>query len=273
MAFNVLLLNLIIAILANTYNLFDARSNGLFLSKILISRDEMIYDDNYGAFLVQMPPLNVIQLPFFLPALFLRRGSTLLYNLNRYCMRLQYCMFMLLFFSIYLAVSMVLFPLALLIGIADKLKTIGAQKSENERLLNNVLFLPFGAAILAFDFLADIWYFWMNSFRHSTTLKQIIIPKEKSAISHHSIRDIMSLCRKYALNKIKSTHTKQYVNTFAKKLKVNQNLQFLLFGQLIPIGGWKDNEKPGYSYTYKTMKTQELREVRQDEIQSLDDTA
>lgn len=42
--FNILILNLIIAILANTYNIFDERSTGLYLSKILVSRDEMIYD-------------------------------------------------------------------------------------------------------------------------------------------------------------------------------------------------------------------------------------
>lgn len=42
--FNILLLNLIIAILANTYNIFDEKSNGLYLSKILVSRDEMNFD-------------------------------------------------------------------------------------------------------------------------------------------------------------------------------------------------------------------------------------
>lgn len=59
-SFNLLLLNLIIAILANTYNLFDLRSNGLYLSKILNTRGELLYDENYGGFLASVPPLNVI---------------------------------------------------------------------------------------------------------------------------------------------------------------------------------------------------------------------
>lgn len=42
--FNILLLNFIIAILSNTYNIFDNRSNGLYLSKILSTRDELNYD-------------------------------------------------------------------------------------------------------------------------------------------------------------------------------------------------------------------------------------
>lgn len=59
-AFNIMLLNLIIAILANTYNIFDTKSNGLYLSKILSTRDELTYDDSYGAFLSAMPPINFI---------------------------------------------------------------------------------------------------------------------------------------------------------------------------------------------------------------------
>jgi hypothetical protein len=42
--FALLILNLIIAILSNTYNIFDPKSNGLFLSKILSTRDELQYD-------------------------------------------------------------------------------------------------------------------------------------------------------------------------------------------------------------------------------------
>jgi len=39
--FNLTLLNLIIAILANTYNMFDTSSAGLYLSKIVSTRDEL----------------------------------------------------------------------------------------------------------------------------------------------------------------------------------------------------------------------------------------
>ena len=58
--FNLLLLNLIVAILANTYNLFDLRSTGLYLSKILNTRGELLYEENYGGFLAATPPINVI---------------------------------------------------------------------------------------------------------------------------------------------------------------------------------------------------------------------
>ena len=49
--FFVVMINTLIAALANTYSLFEHGSQGLFLSKILMSRDELTYDKNYGAFL------------------------------------------------------------------------------------------------------------------------------------------------------------------------------------------------------------------------------
>mmetsp|Transcript_13351 Transcript_13351/g.20858 ORF Transcript_13351/g.20858 Transcript_13351/m.20858 type:complete len:150 (-) Transcript_13351:1640-2089(-) len=61
--FTILILNLIIAILSNTYNQQEGQSNGLYLAKILSTRDEVSYDENYSAFLSAMSPLNCIILP------------------------------------------------------------------------------------------------------------------------------------------------------------------------------------------------------------------
>ena len=59
-SFNIVLMNLIIAILANTYGVFESGSTGLYLSKILSSRDEIMYDDSFGAFLSAIPPINIL---------------------------------------------------------------------------------------------------------------------------------------------------------------------------------------------------------------------
>lgn len=127
LCFNILLLNLIIAILANTYNIFDARSNGLYLSKILISRDELLYDPCYGSFLAAMPPLNAIQLPFIVPALMLRYNSSLLTQINSAVMRMQFFMFTVIFFGLFIVATMALIPFAYLVGVLDKIKTLKTQ--------------------------------------------------------------------------------------------------------------------------------------------------
>jgi len=61
--FNILILNLLIAILANTYQMFNTKATGLYLSKILISRSEMMFDSSYGSFLLTLIPINFFMVP------------------------------------------------------------------------------------------------------------------------------------------------------------------------------------------------------------------
>jgi hypothetical protein len=84
--FALLILNLIIAILSTTYNIFDPKSNGLFLSKILSTRDELQYDENYGAFLTSLVPINFITFPFVPYAVFRPANP----RLNEIVMNCQY---------------------------------------------------------------------------------------------------------------------------------------------------------------------------------------
>lgn len=91
-----------------------------------------------------------------------------------------------------------------------------------------MLFIPLGVPILVFDFFVDLMYFWKNNFR--TSLQEIIIPKEKSYISHKSIKEVLALGEKYIENKIKSASTQQFVRQFRRRFDVNRNIQFLIFG-------------------------------------------
>lgn len=106
----------------------------------------------------------------------------------------QYCMFMLIFKVAFIVVSQLLIPLAWIIGIFDKLGTLSSNHGK-EKLMNNFAFIFFGPIILELDFLADLVYFWKNNFR--IELKEIIIPKDKSLISHNSIREYMAIGEKY----------------------------------------------------------------------------
>ena len=124
--FNILLMNLVIAILANTYSNFESGSTGLYLSKILSTRDEVEYDLNYGAFLSAMPPINVLQLPFIIPAMTMRQNAPFLIQLNEYVMISQYILFMIIFKALFVVVSLALIPFAYVIGVVDKVKTLSS---------------------------------------------------------------------------------------------------------------------------------------------------
>ena len=86
--FNLLLLNMLIAILGNTYNMYDTKSNGLYLSKILSKRDELIYDENYGGFLTSIPPINAVVIPFLPIGMLIRTGHPMLLKLNQLLMQI-----------------------------------------------------------------------------------------------------------------------------------------------------------------------------------------
>lgn len=269
--FNILLMNLIIAILANTYNTFDSRSNGLYLSKILITRDELNYDKSYGAILSATPPINAIQVPFVPAFLFLRYNTPQVHMVNSLVMRIQYVLFMIVLKAFFCAISVLLIPIAWLIGCVDKIKSLHNQPNFHTALMNNYLWFPFGMLILSADVVADGYWFWKNMFR--LDLKQIIIPKEVSTITHKSIRELMQMEKMYADNKIKCVRCSGLIKTFRTRFSVNQNIQFLIFGQLIPVGGFRQSHMMQKMQTqYTSMRTNDLKDVRLDEIQRLDDT-
>ena len=226
-SFNLLLLNLIIAILANTYNLFDLRSTGLYLSKILNTRGELLYEENYGAYLAAVPPLNVIQVPFIPIALIMRKGHPTLKKINYFVMQTSYCTFMLIFFVLFIVVSVVLIPFAWLIAIYDKRQSKNVSLSKMDKIAN-LIFIPLGVPMLFLDVMSDLIYFWRNNFRDN--LKQNIIVKKKSLLMHGTLKDLDIYESKLVKNKIKSVSSSYLIRHFRSRFNVIQNIQFIMFG-------------------------------------------
>jgi hypothetical protein len=90
---------------------------------------------------------------------------------NKIVMQIQYVIFMMIFFFLFAAVSFALIPIAYLVGIIDKIKSFNSQPSTMAKIQNNLLFFPFGIAILCVDVLFDLFYFWKNNFRATDNLK------------------------------------------------------------------------------------------------------
>jgi len=84
-----------------------------------------------------------------------------------------------------------------------------------EKILNIGIFIPFGMPIMMMNLFADIMYFWKNNFR--TDLQQIIILREKSTVSHKSIRELLNNCDKFGKNKIKSAYSATFVKMFRRR--------------------------------------------------------
>lgn len=72
---------------------------------------------------------------------------------------------MIIMFIAFVVVSIIMIPLAWIVGIGDKISTLSSLKSGDQKLMNVYIFIPFGPVILIFDVIADLYYFWVNNYR------------------------------------------------------------------------------------------------------------
>lgn len=200
----VVLSNLLIAMLANTYNIFNDRSNGLYLSKLLIVRDELLSDHTFGAFLAGIPPLNFLQVPFIPFAMSKSRRDPTMMLLNKRLTQLQYIAFMLILFAYFQIASFLLIPFAYINGIVDKIKGLGGEGGSNLKMRNLIAFIVFGFPILLLNMINDAVYFWRFNFMHKSQMMKIIVPVEYKGIRHRIIKGVANFCSKYNQNKIKT---------------------------------------------------------------------
>lgn len=172
---------MIIAILSNTYNQFDTKSTGLYLSKILNARDEMTADENYGAFLLTMSPLNLVVLPFVPYALFKKPSAAI----NSFITLLQYLIFIFAILVVFMAGNIILSPFAFLQSLMIKFRRFLKANTVKKQILTLFFFLGFlvlGFPGLIINMLADLYYFGVNNFR--SNLKKIIIERKKSTLTN-----------------------------------------------------------------------------------------
>ena len=127
-------------------------------------------------------------------------------------------------FMMFLVVSVVLIPIAYVVGIVDKVKHLRYLNKDDQRM--NYGFFVLGFIYLLLDLFADVYYFWHNNFR--TGLKKIIIEVEDSA-------------REITLDEAKKNNPK---NTELKiGEKIFEELPQIDFGTP-PIVDWLDDDDP-----------------------------
>jgi len=201
----------------------------------------------------------------------LKNKDPQLIKINRWVNKSQYIFFMMLIYTYYLVVSIVLVPIAYLVSIGKKINAINSMTIKidiKSIILDHVLFFIFGLGILSCNIFSDAYYFLVNNFRDD--LKMIIVQKDDFKVSHNSLKLYLSQNYKYSDNKIKSLSTNYLIKVLRNRFRVKKNLQFLIFGQDIKKGtGLGDG---GRHATFKSLKTVELRDEREAEKEMLDDT-
>lgn len=168
----IMVLNLIISILANTYRMFDTKSSGLYLSKILNARGEMSFDENYGAFMLDVAPVNIIIFPF-VPYAIMKKPTP---RFNNMLTVVQYASYIVVVYMVFLILSLAILPFAYLVPLRIKLKNLLMANNARDRVITfgHLLFYAVtGLPMLVASIFSDFYYFWANNFR--SNLKKIIV--------------------------------------------------------------------------------------------------
>jgi hypothetical protein len=104
-------------------------------------------------------------MPFLPVALMMRENDERLINLNQFVMKLQYVIFIMIFYMNFFSISIILIPIAWIIGIIDKAKSIKPTDTGMDTIRNLGAFIVLGPLILVFDTCADSFYFWQMMFK------------------------------------------------------------------------------------------------------------
>ena len=165
----IVLINFLIAILSNTYEILKDVSNGLYLRRVLQLRQVYDYNRLYSSIIFATPPLNFLSIVTFPLTLYMKSRK-----FNRIILIIQYipiCVISVLLFSI---ISLLISPLSYMLILVQSLKHLFKRpllsaKDLAFRALNCISNLLVGYFQLFFCILLDIINFSLMLFAYKIT--------------------------------------------------------------------------------------------------------
>lgn len=157
----ILLLNLLIAILSSTYAMLEDKKLVLYINEILSLRNTLEYDKHCSSLVSTFPPWNCIAV-LFMPAILVVKNPK---KINNLLFHIEYLPMLLLVFTAYLVLNILLIPIAYLKGIVVQVQLLTNKKSENHicyKVIRFMIFLVFGIVILTLNLCADIIVFFLH---------------------------------------------------------------------------------------------------------------
>jgi hypothetical protein len=162
----ILLLNLVIAILTDTYIRFSKVKLGLYYDGVVDAISSLKYDKRYGAMVTAIPPFNVFM--FLLTPIFLMvKNPRRLKKINHTLTLITYLPLAFILIIVFIAGNTLMMPFAYLYALIHKIKLCLAPRIHRSRrsLVTDLLvFLVLGLVLLSLCQLSDIYYFTKQLF-------------------------------------------------------------------------------------------------------------
>lgn len=161
-----LLLNLVIAIMSDTYSRFANVKLGLYSQGIIESMPSYKNDKRYGGLICMIPPFNLIA--YILLPIYHCKAKKNLISFNSKVCKSIYFPFCCFFTLVFLLVALILTPLAWLKIIFHKF-LLAKRTGQKVYILYGVLYIFFGLPVLLLTAIVDSCWFFVHQFQWKTT--------------------------------------------------------------------------------------------------------
>ena len=223
---NILLLNLLIAILASTYALLENKKNVMYIIEILKLRSSLEYDKNCSSLVSAFPPLNFI-IALFSPFIVCMKNSSWL---NTILFHIEYLPLLVLISAVYWTLNILLIPIAYFKGIFINMYFIFNEEQETTfayRIFRFIVFLFFGIPLLLLNFISDLIVFLIHCYQRNLNYRKV---QKKSLLIYQ--KHYLLLQHKFEedfKNGITVIHFKEMSLYMRDKMDVINYIQSLIF--------------------------------------------
>ena len=227
---NILLLNLLIAILSSTYALLEDKKVVLYINEIIKLRSSLEYNEKWSSLISTFPPWNLIAV-VLTPFIMVKPNPT---KANNILLHIEYFPMLVLLVLVYLTLNIVLIPLAYIKGVFIHIVLLFNKRLEKpilRKFLNLMIFIFFGLLILLSNLAADTiclvihWYQSKMSFRREK--------QEELRISKESYSLLLNKFDSEYKQGAKTIEYKTALSFIKSHMQIYQHVQSIIYGQSV----------------------------------------
>lgn len=166
----ILFLNLVIAILTETYSRFSRFQLGLYYDGVVDAISSLKYDKRYGSLITAVPPFNFLTC-FLVPLFALIKNPRRIKELNNVATMATYIPIAFILIIIFAVLNICLIPFAYVFALVHKMKlclSLRIHRARKELILDFILFFILGIVLLSLSQITDIYYFTKHLFYWNT---------------------------------------------------------------------------------------------------------
>jgi hypothetical protein len=163
----IMFVNLMIAILSETYQRLSIQKLGLYYDGVIEVIPAYKYKKFYGALIAACPPFNLFVLPF-LPIFMLTRNKQRIRRLNNTLIKIIFFPFALIYASFFSMGNLIMMPVAFVCTVYFKFRVIFDRRMIEQRKLLALRFLSYlvvGLPFLAISQVVDVYYFILHLYK------------------------------------------------------------------------------------------------------------